>query len=346
MEGLCALDLYYLVKEMHSLDNARLDKVYQNENTFIFVFYATGQGKKFLHIQLPSYIFLAEEKDMVPEESGFCGILRKYCTGKKLQGFTQYGFERILVMDFGASKIIVELFDKGNIILTKQDGSIMAAHLQKKFRFRTIRGGIPYVFPENRQNVHGMPFEQFKVLMNNDEIVKLLARQASLGGKYAEEVCMLAHIEKHKQLLTHEELQHIYEIVQSLFDKPIQPSMYETTFAPFAITSQKPTKPFETFNQLIAFLSQQEKPVFINPQIAKIQNILDKQKSSLEELDKEQQTYTLIGNKIYEHYAQLSKLLDYASEQRKKNPEALKKLLQEKNILFDERTAKITLELQ
>lgn len=346
---LTSLDLHFLLKELQLLKGARFDKVYLQENHFAFGVYLPSKGKQFLHIVLPGMLFLSEDKLVEPEESGFIGILRKYLSNTIILSVEQYAFERILIIETKHNKLVIELFDKGNILLLKPDNTIVSAHLFKKFRARAIRGGIPYAFPENRLDPSKLTLSQLELCIkdNNQEIVKTLARNLSLGGKYAEEVLERSQIDKTKKQITLGEQERLLRELNTLLQQDPQASLYADTFSPIALQTKPPTKTFSSFNELLAhlYIPQNALPK-INPQIAKIQNILEKQKQLLSTLEKEHEENAFKGNKIYEQYAFLEKLLEAIKHDKQKlGWQEVKKKLATHNISIDENKGLLQVEL-
>ena len=74
--------------------------------------------------------------------------LRKYIEGGKVLSIEQKGIERVIIISIGKGpqeyKLIIELFDEGNLIFTDKDFKIINALSQKRFRDREIVAGALY----------------------------------------------------------------------------------------------------------------------------------------------------------------------------------------------------------
>jgi predicted ribosome quality control (RQC) complex YloA/Tae2 family protein len=86
-------------------------------------------GSKELYLYLSSYFnecpFLH-----VTAPSGFTMKLRKHLNNKRLESITQLGADRVVDFQFGTESftyhLLLELYDKGNIILTDQYYNILS----------------------------------------------------------------------------------------------------------------------------------------------------------------------------------------------------------------------------
>ncbi len=202
---LTALDLHYLLKELRQFISAKVDQIYcPSKKEIILQLYLTNAGKKILIIKAPDSIWLADAKPETKKISGFCKTLRKYLGNSRLKEVKQFGFERIIEFVFEKEKkysLIFEMFSKGNIILVKNKKIIAAVEYQK-WAARTIRPNEEYKWPAKEFNFLELKLSEFKKFIaetNKESVVKALAIEIGLGGKYAEEACNIAKVDKNKQ---------------------------------------------------------------------------------------------------------------------------------------------------
>ena len=75
----------------------------------------------------------------------FAMLLRKYISGGKVLAIRQHGLERILIFDIGKGlltyRLIIELFDEGNVILTDENYLIVKPLRHHRFRDREVVPG-------------------------------------------------------------------------------------------------------------------------------------------------------------------------------------------------------------
>jgi len=327
--NLTSLDLYYLMKELRDLENSRLDKVFTDDERFVFSFYVFGQGKKYLHFLPPSTMYLSDKKTITSQESGFARILRKYLGGKKVSIIEQQDFERILKIDFGEYKLFFELFDKGNVVIAKKDNTIVSALVFKKFRERTIRGGINYEFPAPKINPLKTDFEDFSKFLESrkDQIVKTLARDFSLGGSRAEELCSIAKVDKKTIAPSSSQKQALYNAFQKML-KQQKTEMSTSKLIEKDVKKAKPPEPKTS------------------PQIKKIETIIKKQKELLQKTTNGYEENNLKGSKIYEHFADIERLLQNIKETKEKQGwDAVKEKLENKKVSINKNSGKITIQI-
>lgn len=126
-------------------------------------------------------------KNVAP--SGFSMKLRKHLKNKRLEKFVQRGSDRIVELQFGmndaAYHVIVELYDRGNIILTDYEMTILNI-LRPHVEGEEVRFAVREKYPESRgrnQNVLDTLEELTAVMKNGkpgDTLKKVL--NPVLGG--------------------------------------------------------------------------------------------------------------------------------------------------------------------
>ena len=81
IKQISSIDLNFLLKELETLKDSRINKIYQPEkNTLIFSFYKTNMGKNILKINIGKFLYIDEEKENY-ETLGFGMFLRKHIDG-------------------------------------------------------------------------------------------------------------------------------------------------------------------------------------------------------------------------------------------------------------------------
>ena len=80
-------------------------------------------------------------------------LLRKRIKGAHVESIKQHNFDRVIEIKVKKDKyytIIVELFDKGNIILLDDENNIIQPLKRKQLSARDISSKKEYKFPEER----------------------------------------------------------------------------------------------------------------------------------------------------------------------------------------------------
>ena len=188
-----SLDLRYLMDEFKELGDGFVQKAYQRGQDFTLEFY-TGEKQRL--VVKPNAVFLSDYKRDNPERPpGFCMELRKHLGG--VDEIRQRGFDRILEIRSGDVRFVAELFGKGNAALVK-NGKTIGALRQEEWSDRKTVVGEEFGYPEPAPNPYEM--EQPTHNLESGELVRRLAKDLSLGGTYAEEVCERADVDKHTEV--------------------------------------------------------------------------------------------------------------------------------------------------
>ncbi|EHK00788.1 RNA-binding protein, partial [Candidatus Haloredivivus sp. G17] len=101
-----------------------MQKVYQRGEDLTIEIYVPGDEKKRLIIGTDKAFISKYKRDNPMKPPGFCMELRKHLG--KVDRIEQKGFDRILVIESGDTKLICELFGRGNYILVKENKIIGA----------------------------------------------------------------------------------------------------------------------------------------------------------------------------------------------------------------------------
>ncbi|MEC9484984.1 MAG: NFACT RNA binding domain-containing protein [Candidatus Izemoplasma sp.] len=161
--------VHSLVTEFkETIENGRVNKIYQITDTDLLFFIHTKQGKQKLYISAsPNYarIHLTDYSYDKPSHPGTFGMfLRKHFDGGVLTNITQVDNDRVIIFDiskrnelgdFEAKKLIVEAMGRhSNIIVTTKDNTILDA-IKHAMPFdgndRTIFSGATYETPKTNQ---------------------------------------------------------------------------------------------------------------------------------------------------------------------------------------------------
>ena len=226
------VDIYTVSNELNNLlSGARVDKSFQpTKDIVVMRFHVPGTGRIDLVMQCGSRIHTSQyplENPTTPPT--FPMLLRKRIKGAHVESVKQHNFDRVVEIRVKKDKyytIIVELFDKGNIILLDDENNIILPLKRKHWSSRDISSKKEYVFPEERGiNPISVTEEEFKDLFKDAEsdAVRTLAKNG-LGSLYAEEIIKRANesveIDKNtpNSEITDEQLAGLYNGFKDLFD--------------------------------------------------------------------------------------------------------------------------------
>ena len=150
------VDIYTISDELNKLlSGARVDKSFQPTNDIVVVrFHVPGTGRVDLVMQCGSRIHTSQyplDNPTIPPS--FPMLLRKRIKGAHVESIKQHNFDRVVEIKVKKDKyytIIVEIFDKGNIILLDEDNNIIQPLKRKQLSSRDISSKREYQFPEER----------------------------------------------------------------------------------------------------------------------------------------------------------------------------------------------------
>ena len=226
------VDIFTVSNELNNLlSGARVDKSFQpTKDIVVMRFHVPGTGRVDLVMQCGSRIHTSQyplENPTTPPS--FPMLLRKRVKGAHVESIKQHNFDRVVEIKVKKDKyytIIVELFDKGNIILLDDENNIILPLKRKRLSARDISSKIEYAFPEERGiNPMTITENEFKEVFNDSEsdVVRTLAING-LGSLYAEEVIKRANeitaLDKNtpNNELTEKQLEGLYAGFKNLFD--------------------------------------------------------------------------------------------------------------------------------
>lgn len=209
MKPMSNVDIFTISDELNNLlTGARVDKSFQpSKDIVVMRFHVAGTGRVDLVMQCGSRIHTSKYPLENPTNPPtFPMLLRKRVKGAHVVSVTQHNFDRVVEIKVKKDKyytIVVELFDKGNIILLDEDNNIVLPLKRKQMSKRDISSKKEYVFPEERGlNPIGITEEKFKevFIQNDSDVVRTLAVNG-LGSLYSEEIIERANnyteIDKH-----------------------------------------------------------------------------------------------------------------------------------------------------
>jgi predicted ribosome quality control (RQC) complex YloA/Tae2 family protein len=339
IKELSALDLHYLIKEFEILKNSKVENIYQKEGTFYFILHVSGQGKKILKIMLPSFLYITEYKEEMPDKPPqFCLIIRKYLKNIRLREIEQIDFERILKLTFNTKEdtyyLIIELFSKGNVILCNKDMKIIYPLTHQKWKDRVIKGGQFYKYPLKPINIFNITLDDLKQEIEKtemDSIVTFLAKEIGLGGKYAEIICEKSNIDKNlhpKEI----EIEIMFNSLKNILneEKKLNNDLD-------LILTEKTVKENK---------EKHEKKFKENK--SKTTKILEMQEDTVKKQEKLIQENTLKGELIYNNYNKISNIISEINEIRKKHSWSdIKEKLKNHAVIkkINDKTGKITIEI-
>lgn len=334
-----AFDIAAAISELSNLvRGSRIGKIYQLNHKILLLKLRNPSGEPLqLLIEAGRRIHITKydlEKPKKPPN--FCMALRKHLENGVIEDISQYDFERIseLLIKRGDQKyrLMVELFDEGNIILVGPENKILYALTYRRMRDRNILQGEDFKYPPQRgKDLRHVGSEEISEIkgFGQIDIVRALTRFLGIGGLYAEEILLRSGIDKNRPCssLTDSELSAILNSIMDLASqignwKPcifIDESGAWVDAAPFTLKKYSGLNMMEmgTFNDALdeyyaktMLMGRVEKSKdAYEREIANLKRILQEQEENLRELTDKVKVYRQIGDKIYSHLYELDSLI-------------------------------------
>ncbi|MGE0793184.1 MAG: NFACT family protein [Candidatus Woesearchaeota archaeon] len=304
---LSSFDIHFLMNDFNELIGSKIEKIFQIENEFtlLFVLHIPSKGKQYLFLSLPSTICLVDYKPQFPEvPPNFCASLRRKINNARITNIYQKDFERIIIIELstknGTSKLIIELFSIGNIILVDETNKILSIAHSHSWESKLLRVGKEYTFPNPQINPLTLNLKEFKDLIKNsnkESIVKSLAIDLSLGGTYAEQVLETTKIDKNSEInkITDLDLEIIYSSFQKIINR--KEENFNKKISEEVLKSLKEE-------------SKKDEHKKTNEVVSKLNKIIKAQSNQLTGLDASQQENQEKGELIYKNYVEVEKILN------------------------------------
>ncbi|KAJ0173458.1 hypothetical protein K1T71_010607 [Dendrolimus kikuchii] len=147
-------DIMCMVTELQSLIGMRVNQVYDIDNKTYVIRLQRSEEKSILLLESGNRFHTTHfewPKNVAP--SGFTMKLRKHLKNKRLEQLTQLGIDRIVDLQFGSGEaayhVILELYDRGNIVLTDFEWTILNV-LRPHVEGDKIRFAVKEKYPLDR----------------------------------------------------------------------------------------------------------------------------------------------------------------------------------------------------
>lgn len=194
-------DLVSTITELQALIGMRVNQVYDIDHRTYLIRLQRNEEKRVLLIESGNRFHTTAfewPKNVAP--SGFSMKMRKHLKNKRLECLKQIGADRIVDFQFGSGEaayhIILELYDRGNIILTDYQMIILNV-LRPHTEGDKIRFAVKEKYPSDRAHTETMPqIEEIKKRLENakpgEQLKKILNLLLEFGASLIDHVLLKA----------------------------------------------------------------------------------------------------------------------------------------------------------
>jgi predicted ribosome quality control (RQC) complex YloA/Tae2 family protein len=327
-QGMSGIDVKAITSELTGKIPLWVDKVYQfDSRTLAIRLNGENKARNLLLIETGRRAHLVKELPAPPKNPPqYAMLLRKYLSGGKVLAIHQHGLERILIFDIGKGtttyRLIIELFDEGNIIFTDETSIIIKPLRHHRFREREIVPGACYDLSTNDPTAS---LENLAAFLKTDDrdLVRSLAIGCMLGGAYAEYICEKAGLDKTLPAPQADPAV-LFKALTDLFDLVVNhknPVITGKHCEPVSLRGETGTVSYPSFSEALeAFypLTKAEKKTKFRTVIPKEDRIRKHQEAAIRKFDETVKKTEEIVAAIYENYQFITNLiatLDSASKQ-------------------------------
>jgi len=332
-----ALEIRAAVNELKSLEGGFVKKVYQpNKGEILLRIYVPGEGKKMLLFKVGKGLYLTEENKDNPKKPGdYVMLMRKYTSNATITSVEQHEFDRVVIFELQKekkSRLIFEVFGKGNLIL-EGEKHILVPYRSESWSHRELKEGYEYKFPPSRIQPFTLGREEIsEILADSDkDLVRTLAVDLNLGGKYAEEICTRINVDKHIEDLdglAPDIRRVIRRMKKHIEEDDLEPHVIKDAdddiidAVPFSLQQYEELEKemFVTYNRALdmAFRSEEsEETEEEKEEKSRAERKLASQKRAIKDLKEDEEENKIKAELIYQNYNACQKLLDQIHKARR-----------------------------
>lgn len=345
---LSTLELQILTRELNAVKGYYIDQFYQLDDMRFRMKLSSKEGKTNLNIEIPNYIALSNVGEITEEATGFAMAVRKRVSGAKITGIGLLGRDRIVNITVERKEwkgnMIIEMFGRGNLIITDDKMEILLALQTHEFTDRNVRKGGGYKPPQNasvdlndREEVRKV-FASLKEAPQTDRLASYLSRKLGIGGLYLEDAIVKEKLDPKVKIkdVREEKLEGIKDMVISAVEREGKAFLYLKDGKPedFAVTEIAKYAELDReempLNQAVEmfYASRPKEEQGPSEDVERIEVSLKKQEEIIKEMQNEEKECRTKGDFISGRITPLSNLIK-ATGSKKMSDEELKALSKE-----------------
>lgn len=305
--SLSSLDVAVTVKELNELIiDSRIDNVFRvNDNSLLLKLILRGGKHTHLIIEGGVRVSLTTHPS-AGESAGRVPLFRRYLREGVISGITQHMFERIVIFEIRGRenlRLIAELLPRGIVAVVNSDNRVLVSTKDLNTKDRSVRPGLPYVFPPILPDIREVSREEFLSLMRKEkEVGKALVKVFGVPPEIINEVLDEPLRKTSPSALSDDELIEIRDLINAFIKKVVEkPEPVIVTcddsfisfhpFKPRKLESVCKTTSFRSFNEAIDEF---------------FQSLMSEVTESAEEIEERDKTSSMLS-KVREDYDKMLK---------------------------------------
>ncbi|KAG5894542.1 hypothetical protein JTB14_026830 [Gonioctena quinquepunctata] len=260
-------DIVCIITELQKHIGMRVNNVYDIDNKTYLIRLQRSEEKQVLLLESGNRIHTTNfewPKNVAP--SGFSMKMRKHLKNKRLESLSQIGNDRIVDLQFGSGEaayhVILELFDRGNIMLTDYEYIILYV-LRPHTEGDKIKFAVKEKYPQDRAREGGMVSkERITEILGNarvgDQLKKVLVANLDYGPALIEHVLSKHNFSAAKIGKTFNVEDQIDNLMTAITDAETIFQYSKKEHAKGYIIQKKEERPVSDVNTETVFYSNQE----------------------------------------------------------------------------------------
>ncbi|MGI0100578.1 MAG: NFACT family protein [Candidatus Micrarchaeaceae archaeon] len=358
MRELYTLELMALVRELRSLEGFYIDQFYELDRGR-FRMRLSGKGTKAnVSCTLPYSLCRTDTVEIREEATNFSIAVRKRIKGARIKAISQLNCDRII--SIGLSKgdlsayMILEMFGRGNLVITDTDMKIQLAYVVHDFKDRSVRPGSQYMPPKNSAldicngDVHETLVNAVDAALGSagsTTVMDYMLKRTGIGRMYVEEAICRSRMGVGSKVndMKKADMVRLFECVESIIGECLEKPMFTAymkdgnvinlSLCKISKYEGAETKEFSSLETMLDFAARaiSHKDGTGSAEMEKIEASISKQERILEGIDKEIESNKKAGDYIMGHMGELNSMVHAARS--KKSPSV--KELQESSDSMD-----------
>jgi predicted ribosome quality control (RQC) complex YloA/Tae2 family protein len=204
MRELSSAEIYVIVEELQRIKGFYIKKFYDLGDDAFRISLSSKEGKESLYIKLLKTINITNFAEDTEMASNFAMAIRRRIGTSKIIDIKQHATDRIIVITLSGIdnyNIIIEMFGKGNLILTDSNDIISLIYRTIDQRERKLKPKKKYSFPSQGLTFDSMTRDIIKERVNeavsekHGKLIKSLLHTLDFGPIYLEDIMTRAGLD-------------------------------------------------------------------------------------------------------------------------------------------------------